>query len=212
MVERSLFDIITNPFPRPSNRDVILAAACLVFTENSFEGSSMELVARRAGVARRTLYNQFPDGKESLFHAVMLRMWQSFPAMTIEADEEILSSPEEGLRQIGHAIADFWRPPLSIAFLRMVIGESPRFPGLMKSFYEVKAPAVTAVKKYIHQLGERGTLNITNPELAVHQFLGLIDETLIWTRVMGNEEALPQKQIDEVIEQAITMFVSYYRK
>lgn len=212
MIEHSLFDILTNPFPQPSKRDAILAAACLVFTEHSFEGASMELVARRAGVARRTLYNQFPEGKASLFHAVMLRMWQSFPAMTIAEDETVLSKPEEGLRQIGHAIADFWRPPLSIAFLRMVIGESSRFPGLMKSFYEVKAPAVMAVKNYIQQLGLQGSLNISNPELAVRQFLGLIDETLIWMRVMGNEATLPQEQIDDVIEQAIIIFVGHYKK
>lgn len=63
------------------------------------------------------------------------RVWRAFPAMDIATDAAALADPEIGLRRIGEAIATFWAPPLAVAFLRMVIADSRRFPDLLKSFF-----------------------------------------------------------------------------
>jgi len=211
-VERSIFDILSTPLPFPSRRDAILAAASLVFVRHGYEGASMELVAQGAGVARRTLYNQFPDGKKALFLAVVERMWQSFPVMDIATDAAALADPEVGLRRIGYGIAAFWNPPLAVAFLRMVIGEASRFPELMQSFFEIgKTPAVTAVTSYIAELGSRGVLDVPDAGLASRHFLGLVDETMLWVRVMGDERAPTQESIEETVEQAVIIFLGHYR-
>lgn len=210
--ERSIFEILETTLPAPSKRDAILAAASLVFISHGYDGASMELVAQKAGAARRTLYNQFPDGKRQLFHAVAERMWRSFPVMDIASDEGALADPSSGLRRIGYGIADFWSPPLAIAFLRMIIGEASRFPELMRSFFEVgKTPAVSAVTNYITELGRRGMLTIGDPDLAARHFLGLIDETVLWMRVMGSEETLSPSVTEAVVEQAVTIFLGHYR-
>lgn len=210
--DRSIFEILATTLPAPSKRDTILAAASLVFISHGYEGASMELVAQKAGAARRTLYNQFPDGKRQLFHAVAERMWRSFPVMDIATDEDALTDPAAGLRRIGYGIVDFWSPPLAIAFLRMVIGEASRFPELMRSFFEVgKTPAVSAVTNYITELGRRGTLAIVDPDLAARHFLGLIDETVLWMRVMGSEESLASGVARDVVEQAVEIFLGHYR-
>ncbi len=65
----------------------------------------MDLVAQEAGAARRTLYNQFPKGREALFHAVVERVWSASPVMDIVADVAVLADPELGLRRIGEAVA-----------------------------------------------------------------------------------------------------------
>lgn len=211
-LKRSIFDILGTPLPPPSKRDAILAAAGLVFIEKGYEGASMELVAQRAGAARRTLYNQFPEGKKELFRAVAERMWLSFPVMDIAGDPAALADPAAGFRKIGYGVAAFWAPPLAIAFLRMVIGEFSRFPELMESFFEVgKGPAVAAVTNYITALGQRGTLKITDADLAARHFLGLIDETILWMRVMGKEATLPAEQVTQVVEEAVTIFLGHYR-
>jgi len=209
--ERSIFDILATALPAPSKRDAILAAASLVFIGHGYEGASMELVAQKAGAARRTVYNQFPDGKKQLFHAVAERMWLSFPVMDIATDEDALRDPVAGLRRIGYGIAAFWQPPLAIAFLRMIIGEASRFPELMTSFFEVgKTPAVTAVTNYIGELGRRGILSITDQHLAARHFLGLVDETVLWMRVMGDSKSLTEAETRDVVEQAVAIFVGHY--
>lgn len=208
----SIFEEIANAQPMQARRDVILVAASRVFIEQGYEGASMDLVARAAGTARRTLYNQFPDGKEEMFRAVAERMWRAFPAMDIATDEAALADPEVGLRRIGQAVATFWGPPLAVAFLRMVIADGRRFPDLIKSFFELgKTPAVSAVKNYIAELGRRGILDIPNPDLAAKQFLGLIDEAVLWGRVMGDEVILTQAEIEEIVESGVAMFLRFYR-
>lgn len=131
--------------------------------------------------------------------------------MDIATDEDALSDPEAGLRRIGYGVAAFWAPPLAVAFLRMVIAEGPRFPDLTRRFFEVgKTPAVSAVRNYIAELGRRGTLNVINPALASAQFLGMIDESVLWVRVMGSEKKLTKAQINDVVEQAVTIFLGHY--
>lgn len=184
-----------------------------MFIQHGFEGSSMEVIAKAAGVARQTLYNRFPDGKEALFGAVAERMWRAFPVMDIASDEAALADPELGLKTIGSGVASFWSPPLAVDFLRMVISEGPRFPQLTKRFFEVgKTPAVSAVRDYIAELGLRGTLTITNADLAAQQFLGMIDETVLWVRVMGDSSPLTEEKREEVVNQAVAIFLNFYRR
>ena len=208
----SLFDEAFSAPANVSRRDAILAAASRIFIQRGFEGTSMELVAKAANVARRTLYNQFPEGKEALFGAVAEHMWKAFPVMDIATDEAALADPAAGLLRIGRAVAEFWAPPMAVAFLRMVIADGPRFPDLTRRFFEVgKTPAVSAVRNYIAELGHRGILNITNAELASRQFLGMIDESVLWVRVMGADEELSAAQAEEVVEQAVAIFLGHYR-
>lgn len=207
-----LFEQLMDLPLRLSKRDAILVAAGRVFIELGFEGTTMDKVASEAGVARRTLYNQFPEGKEELFGAVAERMWMAFPVMDIATDEEALSDPELGLRRIGYGIASFWSPPLAIAFLRLVIAESTRFPSLMKRFFEVgKTPAINAVQGYIQALGERGALLVPDSKLATTQFLGLVDEAVLWARVMGDAKSLTRAETKKVVEGAVSVFLNTYR-
>lgn len=212
-VSPSLFDEILSSEHSTSKQDAILAAAGRIFIQHGFEGSSMDLIAKAAGVARQTLYNRFPDGKEALFGAVAERMWRAFPVMDIATDEEALANPEAGLRSIGRGVAAFWAPPLAVAFLRMVIAEGPRFPELTRRFFEVgKTPAVSAVRNYIAELGRRGKLTIDDPELASQQFLGMIDETVLWVRIMGDPRELSVAHTNKVVDQAVAIFLRYYLK
>jgi len=194
-----------------SKRDAILSAASLVFIENGYEGASMDLVATAAGAARRTLYNQFPDGKSELFRAVAERMWRAFPEMDIATDEAALANPMVGLERIARGVATFWAPPLAIAFLRLVIAEGQRFPDLTKTFFEVgKTQAMTAVHDYIAELGRRGILRIADPVLASKQFLGLVDEPILWGRVMGDPQEISAAEIDAVVNGAVTIFLGHF--
>ncbi|MGY2314106.1 TetR/AcrR family transcriptional regulator [Pseudomonas sp. SDO5522_S412] len=207
----SLFDEMLSSEHSTSKQDAILAAAGRIFIQHGFEGTSMELIAKAAGVARQTLYNRFPDGKEALFGAVAERMWRAFPVMDIASDEEALANPEAGLRTIGRGVAAFWAPPLAVAFLRMVVAEGPRFPELTRRFFEVgKTPAVSAVRNYIAELGRRGKLAIDDPELASQQFLGMIDETVLWVRIMGDPRELSVAHTNKVVDQAVAIFLRYY--
>ena len=58
---------------RGGSRDAIVEAADRLFLERGFGAVSMDELAEAAGVARRTLYNQF-SSKEEIFREMLLRV------------------------------------------------------------------------------------------------------------------------------------------
>src|SRR3546814_2289779 len=93
-------DLSASPSTRSDipKREGILDAATRVFLARGFEDTSMDLVAREASVARRTVYNQF-ESKEALFIASVERVWSEFPVLELTADESVLSDPAAGLKR-----------------------------------------------------------------------------------------------------------------
>ena len=79
---------------RNGSREAIVAAAERLFLERGFGSVSMDELAEAAGVARRTLYNQFAS-KEEIFREMLLRvsgqLETAFPP-GIETQGEVLSS------------------------------------------------------------------------------------------------------------------------
>lgn len=198
------------PAASSERRDQILAAARLLFLEYGYGETSMDRIAEKAEVARRTVYNQF-KGKEALFEAMVQDIWSHFPVIDITRDASSLIDPRAGLLRLGHAVADFWITPESVAFLRMVIAESTRFPSLQKTFLALgKGPAMAAVTEYLAALNKRKLLNIKDTRLATRQFLGMIDEPLLWVRVVGLDEHYTPRQRATIVENAVDMFLGFY--
>ncbi len=140
-------------------------------------------------------------------------MWRAYPILDIVADAAALADPEIGLQRVGDALGAFWAPPLAVSFLRLVIAEGPRFPHLTQSFFNVgKTPAMDALKFYLEKLARLGLLAIDDAELAARQFLGLVNEPLLWVRVIGKCEEITPERRREVVRQAVCMFLGHYRK
>jgi TetR/AcrR family transcriptional repressor of mexJK operon len=107
----------------------IVAAAKAAFEEKGYR-VSMTDIAKRAGVAKQTLYNHF-DNKEALFEAV-------FRDCAADASA-ILSNMQLSLTDKMMAFALAMRrlamTPSGLAGYRAMISEAPNFPDLAASFY-----------------------------------------------------------------------------
>src|SRR3954469_25555921 len=57
-------------------RVAVINAAIQEFLAAGFDATSMDRVAARAGVSKRTVYNHFPS-KEALFAAILRQLWDS---------------------------------------------------------------------------------------------------------------------------------------
>ena len=119
--------------------DRILDVATAFFLGDGFRATSIEAVARRAGISKRTFYHRF-SGKEVLFEAVVRRLigrWTPpFDAALFEG-----TSLEETLRRAGEYMLRVALTPEALALHRMVIAEAPRFPGLARILHELGAAA-----------------------------------------------------------------------
>ncbi|WP_181900527.1 TetR/AcrR family transcriptional regulator [Paracoccus thiocyanatus] len=193
---------------KTGKQQAILDAAISVFLEVGYESASMELVAERAATVRRTVYNHFAN-KEDLFHAVVQEIWRDMPVIMVNDDPLARKDPDYGLRVIANMIVDFWLPQRSVEFLRMVISESRRFPYLAASFIEVgKLPALHGLIDYIELMVAEGHMKGMDTELAARQFVGLINEPLLWYRVIDNSRGPSAKVIQNTVDAAIEMFLA----
>ena len=106
---------------RGGSREAIVEAAERLFLERGFGSVSMDELAEAAGVARRTLYNQFAS-KEEIFREMLLRvsgqLEHAFPP-GIETQGDV----EDVLRLIARVILDLHKNPEYLGFLRMVVAD-----------------------------------------------------------------------------------------
>ncbi len=195
--------------PRPIK---ILAAAGKMFIEHGYQGASMEEIAKAAAVTRQTLYNRYPEGKESLFVAVVERMWKAFAVINVATDERALADPRAGLIQIATDFACFWSGPTATDFLRMVIKEGQRFPMLAERFDEViQAPAVASVSGYLAELSRRDVLAVQESQTAARVFMAMLDGGILWKQVIGKSDPLAQDEIEQIVERTVDTFLRSLR-
>src|ERR1700674_1008401 len=101
---------------RGESRSAIIDAAERLFLQRGFGSVSMDELAEAAGVARRTLYNQF-SSKEEIFREMLLgvsgQLERAFPP-GIETQGDV----EEVLHLIARMILKLHENPVYLGFLR----------------------------------------------------------------------------------------------
>jgi AcrR family transcriptional regulator len=138
-----------------ARREAILAAALDEFSLRGFEAARLDDVARRAGVAKGTIYLYFRD-KESLFQELIRAMLTPLVG-TIEA----LGKADLPMNAIADHIADlFVRQVYETRrkdVIRLMIAEGPRFPKLAEFYYrEVLSRIIAAVRALLARAAARG--------------------------------------------------------
>lgn len=196
--------------PVPSEKhQAILQAATAIFLEQGYDQASMEQIARAAGVAKQTIYNQFGN-KEALFRAIITQR------CTELLDTLLGSAPDEdGIEQIltrfATALLDILLEPSALALHRLIVAESRRLPRVGRLYYESGPERGNRrLAQYLQTQCERGVLTIDEPELAAQQFTGALLGSLR-TRALVLEEPVPQAEIDKVVRHTVQCFLALHR-
>jgi TetR/AcrR family transcriptional regulator of autoinduction and epiphytic fitness len=193
---------------RGGSREAIVDAAERLFLERGFASVSMDELAEVAGVARRTLYNQF-SSKEEIFREMLRRLSgqleNAFPP-GIETRGDV----QDVLRLVARLILELHRNPEYLGFLRMVVADSRQFPWIAEEFATVMDPQTERLVRYLAHLTALGILDCRNPMLAAHQFIGMLNELSLWPWMMGRE-GLPISA-EDAVEETIRMFLQHYRR
>jgi AcrR family transcriptional regulator len=138
-------------------RQSILAAALDEFAARGFAATRLEDVARRAGVAKGTIYLYFED-KQSLFQELVRTMLSPIVGAIEAAPIDELPA-----RAIAETIADvFVREIFGTRrqdVIRLIITEGGRFPKLAEFYYrEVIERVLTAMRAMLTGAVKRGEL------------------------------------------------------
>ena len=136
-------------------RDAILSAALDEFSSRGFEAARLDDVARRAGVAKGTIYLYFRD-KESLFQELIRAMLTPLVG-TIEA----MGKADLPLHLLADHIVDLFVREIYETrrkdVVRLMISEGRRFPKLAEFYYrEVLSRIIAAVRTLLRRAAARG--------------------------------------------------------
>ena len=153
-----------------ARRNAILEAALDEFSVKGFAAARLDDVARRAGVAKGTIYLHFAD-KESLFQELIRS-----EMVPVVGTLELALATDLPLRTvIDRAIEIFLREVYGTRrkqVIRLIISEGPRFPTLAEFYYrEVLARLLGAVRELLRRAQDRGEL-ATDTLIRFPQLLG----------------------------------------
>jgi AcrR family transcriptional regulator len=177
-----------------ARRQAILAAALDEFSARGFAAARLDDVAKRAGVAKGTIYLHFRD-KETLFQELIRSALSPFVA-TIEA----APASDMPLRAVAELLVQvFVREVYGTNrknIIRLVLAEGRRFPKVAEFYYrEVVDRAMAAMRKLVRRAVERGELRddtlVRFPQLIVAPALVAI----VWDGLFDRFEKLDPEQL-----------------
>jgi AcrR family transcriptional regulator len=189
---------------RGESRSAIIDAAERLFLQRGFGSVSMDELAEAAGVARRTLYNQF-SSKEEIFREMLLRvsgqLERAFPpGLETEGDGEHV------LNLIAQMILRLHENPVYLGFLRMVVADARQFPWIAEEFAAVMEPQTERLTRYLAHLTDIGMLDCRN-HCCAHQF-GDVQRAVSMALMTGRESACAD---EDIIEETVRMFLQHRR-
>jgi AcrR family transcriptional regulator len=142
---------------RSERREAILDAALAEFAARGFATTRLDDIARRAGVAKGTLYLYFHD-KESLFKELVRSRLSPLVGAIRSAATEALS-----VRALAELILEVFVQEIYGTsrkdIIRLIISEGPRFPELAEFYYrEVIARVLPLLRKRLAHAVRSGEL------------------------------------------------------
>ncbi|MEO1670281.1 MAG: TetR/AcrR family transcriptional regulator [Cyanobacteria bacterium J06631_2] len=189
---------MTKSEPRISERtksetktEAILQGAMKEFLKNGYAGTSMDKIAKSAGVSKATVYSHFGD-KEKLFNAVMQDLVKDkFQTMMgLDSPQALEQDPKVVLSAMAtKMLANARSDRAFMDFMRIVIGESGRFPELAQAYVRnVAKPAIKVMTKYFES---QPTLKLEDPEATVRVMMGTMVYFVMLQEVLHGKDIVP---------------------
>ncbi|WP_231711283.1 TetR/AcrR family transcriptional regulator [Xanthobacter dioxanivorans] len=170
---------------KAARRRAILEAALAVFARDGFAGARLDEVARRAGVAKGTLYLYFTD-KAALFRGLVE---ETVVPVLADADQVVALFPgttRELLDLLIELLAARILDTPAQAVVRLMIAEGPRFPELAAFYHrEVVSRGLALVRLIIQRGLDRGEISsdlaVRFPQLVISPAILAV----VWNSMFG---------------------------
>ena len=179
---------MTSTLNKSDKANQILNGALQEFLARGYAGTSMDRVAATAGVSKPTVYNHFQD-KEGLFTALVQKIARERCQSKFNP-ETLGGPPAESLPRLLEQMVD------SIAddeefqdFIRLVIGESGRFPELARLFVtHFSKPGLEQMQEY---LSEYAAVDFADTKAIAQIVLGSVVYMTLTQYILHGREIMP---------------------
>jgi AcrR family transcriptional regulator len=152
----------------------ILEVASALFLAEGYGATSIERVARRAGISKRTFYHRFAD-KPALFGAVVHRLIARLlpPEVRLRLGE---ASIARKLTQLARLILAASLSAEALALHRVIVAEATRFPELARAVAAegAREEAIRYIAALLEREADHSGRRLAQGHFVAEQFLQLV--------------------------------------
>jgi AcrR family transcriptional regulator len=192
--------------PDDETRQIIYEAARQEFAANGFAATSMEAVARRAGVSTKTLYRLFPN-KAALFQGMLSDRLDRFAAnFNLRAADD--ADLEQALTAALIACTDLALDQEAIALQRMVLQEAGKFSDFAQVFYTNAIQRTgKALADWLRAQQQRGLIALDDLDEAADMLLGMVASAPRRAAMFGGVPLPSRAQIEARARRCAKLFL-----
>ena len=195
--------------PLSAKHIAILDAATKMFLEQGYSPTSMDAIARAAGVSKQTIYNQFAD-KSTLFGAVIKALCNDITRQAAPVDLDS-SDVQAGLTALADWIVTAIISPTSVALYRVIISEGPNIPELGEVSYRAGTEKfLNTVAEYLRRRTACGDMKVEHPLLVAEQFLGMLSGRIQMRMLVGIGGPPDSGHLELIIDHAVDAMIKTY--
>ena len=189
-------------------RAAVIDAAIQEFLAAGFDATSMDRVAARAGVSKRTVYNHFPS-KEALFAAILRQLWESSDTEKAPAYSSL--QPLRGqLLQLLLKKLILLNDEAFVSLARVAIAAGIHSPERARDMVARMGEREEDLTGWLRAAAADGRLKTTDPAFASQQLQGLVKAFAFWPQVTMGQPPLSLSEQQQVAESAADMFLATY--
>jgi len=189
-------------------RAAVIAAAIEEFLAAGFDATSMDRIAARAEVSKRTVYNHFPS-KEALFAAILRQLWDS--SDTGEAPAYSNARPLRAqLLQLLLKKLNLLNDEAFLSLARVAIAAGIHSPERARDMVARMGEREEDLTVWIRAATADGRLKTSDPVFASQQLQALVKGFAFWPQVTMGQSPLSKDEQKHVAESAADMFLARF--
>jgi AcrR family transcriptional regulator len=182
----------------------IRSTATELFLGRGYDGVSVDEIVRSVGGSKTNIYNHFCN-KEGLFLAIVKGLCEDLLASFVTIDVSSLDV-DEGLRTFALALLGILLQDRHLAFHRLIIAETARFPALGRAWFESgPEKSRSIIAQFIEKQQRAGRLRPSDPHQSATLFHDMIIFDLLHRAMLGDKPS--DDEIRHRIDTAIDAFL-----
>jgi TetR/AcrR family transcriptional regulator, mexJK operon transcriptional repressor len=198
--------VLKRSIKKQAKRQRILDAALNLFSQEGYDGTSMDAIAQSAEVSKPTLYMYF-GSKEQLFEAIMLsgrdEMLEPFDLSTADMVGD--------LHKFAWNYARVVMRPQFLSLARLIISETQRFPAIGRAYQQAGPDRVLkGMINFLNQKKKNRQLVFEDAELAAQDLWALILSAPRNQALYMPENVPDQKTIARYVNNGLYIFLKAY--
>ena len=193
-----------------AKRGDIVRAANTLFLKNGYELTSMEAVAKKAGVSKLTIYSHF-DNKDELFKEVIRQRCDKLA--TPENFMALANEPvEKALLEVGINFTALIFRPDSIRLHCIMQAEAARHPKVVQIFFEAGPKRVReAFCKLLQVWNDNKQLTVPNVAKATEQFFSLLKGEMLMKAMLLQMPMPSEEELKIHVRDTVKFFLAAYK-